>query len=112
MRGGALSILPMLSHEVVLHCPACLRERGILIHYARRQKHCVVCQCEFLELLDLGAPAQKPCSPEDVLRDPAASFWLKNSLRSALARDPVDAANDGEVLARLLEERCRSMLAS
>ena len=47
---------------------------------------------------------------EEVLRDPAASFWLKNALRSALARDPVDAANDAEVLARLLDRRCRSIL--
>jgi len=35
---------------------------------------------------------------EQVLSDPAASFWLKDALRSALARDPVDAANDAEVL--------------
>ncbi len=105
-----MSILPILSQEVILHCPVCLRERGVLIHYAQRQRHCVVCQCESLELLDLGACAQKPCSPGDVLRDPAASAWLKDVLRSALARDPVDAANDADVLARLLEERCRLML--
>lgn len=47
---------------------------------------------------------------EEVLRDPSASFWLKAALRSALVRDPVDAANDAEVLARLLDRRCRSML--
>jgi len=47
---------------------------------------------------------------EEVLRDPSASFWLKAALRSALARDPVDAANDAEVLARLLDQRCWSML--
>jgi hypothetical protein len=47
---------------------------------------------------------------EEVLRDPSASFWLKAALRSALARDPVDAANDAEVLAHLLDRRCRSML--
>jgi hypothetical protein len=47
---------------------------------------------------------------EEVLRDSSASFWLKAALRSALARDPVDAANDAEVLARLLDRRCRSML--
>ena len=34
---------------------------------------------------------------EQVLGDPAASFWLKDALRSALDRDPVDAANDAEV---------------
>jgi hypothetical protein len=45
-----------------------------------------------------------------VLSDPAASFWLKDALRSALGRDPVDAANDAEVLAELLEERCQEIL--
>ncbi len=47
---------------------------------------------------------------EEVLRDPSASFCLKAALRSALGRDPVDAANDAEVLARLLDPRCQSML--
>jgi len=48
---------------------------------------------------------------DEVLADPAASFWLKAALRSALSRDPVDAANDSEFLARLLERRCREVLA-
>jgi hypothetical protein len=47
---------------------------------------------------------------EEVLRDPAASFWLKAALRSALMRDPVDAANDAAVLARLLAQRCSKIL--
>lgn len=47
---------------------------------------------------------------EEVLRDPSASAWLKAALRSALARDPVDAANDAEILALLLDRRCWSML--
>lgn len=47
---------------------------------------------------------------EAVLQDPTASFWLRAALRSALARDPVDAANDAEVLARLLDRRCREIL--
>ncbi len=46
---------------------------------------------------------------EEILRDPAGSLWLKDALRSALARDPVDAANDAEVLARLLDRRCRKI---
>ena len=50
-------------------------------------------------------------SIEEVLRDPAASLWLRNALRAALVRDPVDAANDAEVLARLLDRRCRSLLS-
>jgi hypothetical protein len=47
---------------------------------------------------------------EQVLADPAASFWLKEALRSALDRDPVDAANDAEVLAQLLGRRCQEIL--
>ena len=47
---------------------------------------------------------------EAVLQDPTASFWLRAALRSAMARDPVDAANDADVLARLLDRRCREIL--
>ena len=47
---------------------------------------------------------------EQILGDPDASFWLKEALRSALDRDPVDAANDAEVLAQLLDRRCQEIL--
>ena len=49
-------------------------------------------------------------SIDEVLIDPAASLWLKSALRSALSRDPVDAANDSEILAGLLELRCDRLL--
>ena len=39
---------------------------------------------------------------ERVLNDPAASFWLKEALKAALTRDPIDAASDAHVLAVLL----------
>jgi hypothetical protein len=48
---------------------------------------------------------------DEVLADHAASFWLKTALRSALYRDPVDAAHDSEILARLLEQRCDQILS-
>ena len=48
---------------------------------------------------------------DEVLADPAASFWLKAALCSALSRDPVDAAHDSEIMARLLDRRCREILA-
>ena len=48
---------------------------------------------------------------DGVLADPAASYWLKTALRSALCRDPVDAAHDSEILARLLAERCDKILS-
>ena len=56
--------------------------------------------------------ADSGCVPkiEEILADPAASLWLKAALRSALARDPVDAANDTDMLARVLNDRCRQLL--
>jgi len=51
-----------------------------------------------------------PPSVQEILADPAVSSWLKNALREALSRDPVDAANDAEVLAKLLDRRCREIL--
>ena len=54
--------------------------------------------------------------PEDlpsiaqIMADPAASEWLKAALHTALSRDPVDAANDAEVLAKVLDRWCRQIL--
>jgi hypothetical protein len=47
---------------------------------------------------------------EEILDDPAASDWLKEALRTALERDPVDALNDALVLAGVLEARLRVVL--
>ena len=58
-----------------------------------------------MSLGDLPLP-----SIDEVLADPTASFWLRNALLAALSRDPVDTANDAEVLARLLDRRCREIL--
>jgi len=49
---------------------------------------------------------------DEILGDPAASFWIKAALRSALSRDPVDAANDAGLLAQVLELQCRRILKS
>jgi len=46
-----------------------------------------------------------------VMPDPATSRWLRDALRGALARDPVNAANDAKLLARLLGARCAGVLA-
>jgi len=35
--------------------------------------------------------------------DPATSFWLKNALKTALQRDPVDALNDAQILVERLQ---------
>jgi len=42
---------------------------------------------------------------DTVLADPAASTWLRNTLSHALTRDPVDAANQAELLSRVLAAR-------
>lgn len=42
---------------------------------------------------------------EAILDDRAVSFWLKNALRSAIDRDPVDAVRDAELLVLALKER-------
>ena len=51
-------------------------------------------------------------SVEEIFSDPAATLWLRQALRTALSRDPVDAANDAELLARILDRRCRELFVS
>ena len=62
----------------------------------------------------MSLPAETAASPgltaAEVLDDAAASKWLKNALREALHRDPVDALNDALVLAAVLESHLREML--
>ncbi|WP_454909587.1 hypothetical protein [Variovorax gossypii] len=45
-----------------------------------------------------------------LLSSPGASHWLKAALSAALARDPVDAAGDAEVLADLLDLHAQAAL--
>ena len=45
-----------------------------------------------------------------LLDSQGASHWLKDALAKAVERDPVDAANDAEVLAELLARRCDEAL--
>lgn len=53
-------------------------------------------------------PAPVPAVAE-ILADQAASAWLKESLESALTRDPVDALNDALMLASVLETQLRAV---
>lgn len=48
---------------------------------------------------------------ESVIASPATSHFLRNALLSCLDRDPVDAANDAEILAKLLRERADQVAA-
>ncbi len=43
----------------------------------------------------------------DVLADPACSYWLRDRVREALERDPLDALRDAETLVAILEARWR-----
>jgi hypothetical protein len=65
---------------------------------------------EQIPACEVSAGESSPPSIPEILDDPSASSWLKNTLREALLRDPVDAANDAEVLAKLLDRRCREIL--
>lgn len=38
-----------------------------------------------------------------VSADPGTSYWLRDALRAAVARDPVDAVDDAELLLALLQ---------
>jgi hypothetical protein len=73
--------------------------------------HLPVERCESLGMCDGPDAVDRP-SIDEVLADPAASFLLKTALRSALCRDPVDAAHDSEILAQLLGQRCDALLSA
>jgi len=44
-----------------------------------------------------------------ILVDISASNWIKDALRSALERDPVDALNDAEILTKALRANLDGM---
>lgn len=52
-----------------------------------------------------------PPSVEQIINDPATSFWLKKALIEAVERDPLDALNDAVVLSRILQDRFDSLTA-
>ena len=43
------------------------------------------------------------CRIAAVVADLGTSFWLRDALRAAAARDPVDAVDDAELLVSLLQ---------
>lgn len=54
---------------------------------------------------DVSMPMTAQQTINSLLASPATSSWLKSALQRALERDPVDAANDAELLASLLAAR-------
>jgi len=47
---------------------------------------------------------------DELLSRQDVSYWLKNALRQALQRDPVDASRDAELLAGALRIRADAIL--
>ena len=64
----------------------------------------------FEEVIEIGISSETTQEIEAVLNDLSASDWLRWALRSALHRDPIDAANDACVLELLLESRADEIL--
>lgn len=56
-----------------------------------------------------GRPDQVP-SLDELLAAPTTSKWLASALASAVDRDPVDAANDADLLQRVMASRVGAML--
>jgi hypothetical protein len=50
-------------------------------------------------------------TPESALNDFSASYWLKDAVRTALDRDPVDALNDAAVLYVLMNDNLNKIQA-
>jgi hypothetical protein len=46
-----------------------------------------------------------------VRNNPTTSFWLSHAIGELLDRDPVDAADDAEILHRMMEARARALLS-
>jgi hypothetical protein len=44
-------------------------------------------------------------TPKEILEDPGISNWLKDAIKTAYERDPVDALHDARRLLRMLGER-------
>jgi hypothetical protein len=51
-----------------------------------------------------------PPTPAQVLADRSASRWLLAAIRDSLQRDPVDAANDAQILAAVFRRRAEEVL--
>lgn len=41
----------------------------------------------------------------EILEDPGVSYWLKDAIKTAYERDPVDALHDARRLLKMLAER-------
>ena len=55
-----------------------------------------------------------PCFPEiqEILNDPSAHNWLKETLAAAIRLDPIDVTNDAIYLATVLDRWSDHMIAA
>lgn len=68
-----------------------------------------LCWYEYLfSHLKAGNAAMPSVKILATLANPATTYWLRDALKSALLRDPVDALHDAEELAALLQDRLES----
>jgi hypothetical protein len=63
-----------------------------------------------VEEMTMSVPDTIPCEEAErriewILDHPHVSAWLKESVRSAIKRDPVEALNDAELLLQLIRTR-------
>ncbi len=63
------------------------------------------------ELADTALEETQQLTPAQVLADRSASRWLLAAIRDGLERDPVDVANDAQVLAGVFRRRADAVLA-
>lgn len=61
-----------------------------------------------LPLNDVQPVSMTP-TEEDLLTNPATSYWLKEQLLVTRRRDPLDAAMDAIILADVMKSRVREM---
>ena len=46
-----------------------------------------------------------------IIANPATSYWLRDALKAAMQRDPLDVANDAEFLAVIFAKRAQEQAA-
>lgn len=51
-------------------------------------------------------------SYDEILQSQDVSYWLKDAIKAAMQRDPVDALNDAELLVKVLRRRVGKLLSN
>ncbi len=107
-HGGPALDLPVLLWGIPFARITAMQEPGKPVRWALASDQ----SNTIIEPLMLDAQQSRPAEPtaEDLLEDPATPYWVGRALRSALDRDPVKAAAEAEVMARVLARRADKVL--